>query len=102
MSDGRVKVRPITIMGLLAVVALVGAGLFAWHRGGSTGEPAAMPIVLGSSTAAAPSGVADIALAPARPTIFVAAPDLPAGTGKAHALATGRPCARCGRHRPRG
>ncbi len=85
MSDGRVKVRPITIMALLAVAALVAAGLYAWVHPGSSGQPAALPITLGSSTTARASGMADIAMAPVRPTIFVAAPGLPALDGSAHA-----------------
>jgi hypothetical protein len=86
MSDGRVKVRPITIMALLAVAALVAAGVYAWvHPSGTTGTPAALPITIGSSTAARASGMADVAIAPVRPTIFVAAPGLPALDGSAHA-----------------
>jgi hypothetical protein len=86
MSDGRVKVRPITIMALLAVVALVAAGLYAWlGPAGTNGSPAALPIALGTSKAAGTSGAADIAIAPARPTVFVAAADLPALMGSAHA-----------------
>jgi hypothetical protein len=85
MGDRRVKVRPITIMALLGVAALVAAGLYAWARPSGSGQLAALPITIGSSTSPRASGMADIAIAPVGPTIFVAAPGLPVLDGSAHA-----------------
>ena len=92
MSDGRAKVRPITIMAVLGVLALAAAGLYAWgHGSSSTGTPAALPITVGSTTASG-KAAADIALYPGQPsraTIFVAAPDLPTLGGTAPAWRLG-------------
>ena len=89
MSDGRAKLRPITVMAGLAAVGLVAAGFYAWDHGTTTSRGAAMlPIQVGSSSGAARAARPDIAIAPGqpyRPMIYVPAKDLPALSGSAHA-----------------
>ena len=90
------KVRPITIMAGLAVVALVAGGLVAWRRHGTTasaGRPATLPIDVSRSSAGAMIAIAPVpgGAAPGVVT-YVAAPGLPTLTGSApawHLVSTG-------------
>jgi hypothetical protein len=92
----QVKVRPITIMAGLAVVALVAGGLVAWrhHRTtASAGRPATLPIEVSRSSAGAMTAIAPVpgGAEPGAVT-YVAAPGLPTLTGSApawHLVSTG-------------
>ena len=80
------KVRPITIVAALAILALGTAGVVAWrHQDGvGVGQPEALPITLGGRASAVPAAAADL-MQPAGPITYVAAPGLPLLDGSAHA-----------------